>query len=75
MYVIKQNAAGVTGSPQNTLHPADRCTFMSANAADDRGYDISAGMFYPGNAAAVDLGDDITLGYMGKSGRFVPISN
>ena len=72
--VIRQNATGVANSPQNTLYPADRCTWTHRYDAVTRQYDIDNGMFYPGNAAAISLENDITLGFIGKSGRFVGIS-
>ena len=71
MIEFNDASAGTT-----TLYPADRCTWRQIPTAN--GYEPSFVMFYPGNAAPVDLtgvaGDRITLGYIGKSGRFVPIS-
>ena len=73
MYVISFNDSSATAT---TFYPADRCTWEQEQLTN--GYQVSNVMFYPGNAAAVDLtgesGDMITLGYIGKTGRFVPIT-
>ena len=74
MMVIRQNASGVTGSPQGTFYPADRCTWVQTYDNATRNYDINTGFFYPGHAGPVTLGSDITLGFIGKSGRFVGIT-
>ncbi|MCH9733913.1 MAG: hypothetical protein K0U78_05085 [Actinomycetia bacterium] len=67
MYVIRDDS-------DNNIYPADRCVFKSTYNSTTTGYDISAASFYPGNAAAVTI-DNPTMGVIGKSGRFTPISN
>ena len=68
MMVIRGVRAGNT-----EIHPADRCTWRQAAVATG-GYEVNNVVFYPGNAA----GEAVTqpeLGFIGKSGRFVPITN
>ena len=75
MMVLRQNAANAPDhdSPQGTIYPADRCTWTQRYLNDQ--YDVEAVMFYPGHAAPIELGDNVTLGYIGKTGRFVPITH
>ena len=72
--MIRQNGASVPNSPTGTLYPADRCTWMYTYDEGTTQYDITDAFFYPGNAGAVDLLSNVTLGVIGKSGRFVPIT-
>ena len=72
--MIRQNGASVTGSPTGTLYPADRCTWLYEYDDGTTEYQITDGMFYPGHAAPINLLSNITLGVIGKSGRFVPIT-
>ncbi len=57
--------------------PADRCVWKYVNSPAEYAngqYRISNAFFFPGDAGAVDIhtGDlAATLGYIGKSGRFV----
>lgn len=91
MYVIQYyNKTGSTVASafdNDTTHyiPADMCAFQTV-ATSGGGYELSRVIFFGGNAAGVDLtplADDnnnatyaeATLGYMGKSGRFVAITN
>ena len=75
MMVLRQNAANAASdpSPQGTIYPADRCTWQQRYLNDQ--YDIETAIFYPGHAAPIALGDNVTLGFIGKSGRFVPITD
>ena len=59
--------------------PADRCIWHilpSTDADTKGGYRVSDVVFYDGNSTdpSAQTGD-FRLGYLGKSGRFVPISN
>ena len=79
MMVIEHTDA----SDNKTIYPADRCSWRQANTVDTDGdpiggYSINTVMFYPGNAGAENLsgsGTSNMLGFIGKSGRFVAISN
>ena len=67
----------INASDEKTIYPADRCSWRQVDNASG-GYSINTVMFYPGNAAAEDLtgaGATNLLGFVGKSGRFVAISN
>ena len=84
MYVIQVTGsdaiAGINKTATNTIIlPADRCTWTDAGyIAADNQYGISNVNFYPGNAGAVSVtgsNTDVQLGYIGKSGRFVGISD
>ena len=71
MVIEHTNATGA-----RTIFPADRCTWQQVD--DTNGYSIDVVRFYPGDAAATDLSPDGTsnmLGFIGKSGRFVAVSN
>ena len=71
---------------QTYIFPADRCTWQQAASADGRGYSISQAHFWPGVAVtqpgtaggptqdAVQLSNEV-LGVIGKSGRFVAITD
>ena len=74
MVIEHTNATAAT--PVTTIFPADRCTWRQVD--DTNGYSIDVVLFYPGNTNATDLtGTNLSnrLGYIGKSGRFVAISN
>ena len=58
---------------EEDIYPADRCVWKFATVASG-GYEIVSAEFYPGDAPAVSLSAP-RLGVIGKSGRFVPISN
>ena len=81
MMVIKVRTGGTAVhnvQPNSTgIYPADRCSWMQV--PETRGYSIDRVFFYTGNAAAVQLDPDgivsIELGFIGKSGRFVAITN
>ena len=84
MYVIQVTGsdaiAGINKTATNTvILPADRCTWTDAGyIAADNQYAISNVNFYPGNAGSVSVtgsNTDVQLGYIGKSGRFVGISD
>ena len=80
MMVIRGTAASNTaGVPTdaNTMFPADRCSWIQGDAPDGNGYVVSSVFFYPG-AGGTNSDVSITgavLGYIGKSGRFVAITN
>jgi len=65
MLVLK-DSAGV-------IYPADSCTWKEAASASGYGYTINTAKFY-GTGSAVDLTGPV-LGIIGKSGRFVKISD
>ena len=63
---------------QEFFLPADRCTWRQTYDGDANQYSVINVMYYPGNAAAVPIagvGTTTHLGYIGKSGRFVPITD
>ena len=64
-----------TGDSADVIFPADRCTWVQGDSADGNGYVISSVMFHPGNAGAQAVTGTPVLGYIGKSARFVPISD
>lgn len=65
---------GSTSSLTNHLFPADRCVWLQDDDTDGRGYIIRNVQFFPGDAPGVTV-NNARLGYIGKSGRFVPISD
>ena len=66
MLVIKSDSTGV-------IYPADNCTWKQAASASGNGYTINTANFY-GTGSAVVIADPV-LGIIGKSGRFVKISD
>ena len=72
------------GANIGRLYPADRCTWTHTYNSATEQYDVNGAVFYTGatnvvsgqpNAPlTIDLGSNVTLGYIGKSGRFVGIS-
>ena len=83
----RSNFFGVTiQDGQEFILPADRCVWRQSSV--DGGYQIQAASVIGGaggtgsgnSAEVIDVrldsseGDTITLGYIGKSGRFVPIT-
>ena len=73
--VIRGTATGFTGT---NIFPADRCTWVQADSGDSVGYRITSARFFPGNTAAAGVtisNTNVELGYIGKSGRFVPITD
>jgi len=66
MLVIKSASTGV-------IYPADVCTWKEAASASGHGYTINTANFY-GTGSAVAIADPV-LGIIGKSGRFVKISD
>jgi len=59
------------------LFPADRCTWNFTYDSNSKQYEIDVAEFYPGDTNAVSLNGTnrvVTLGYIGKSGRFIEIS-
>lgn len=77
MVIRAQNAASggipvASGSTFN-IFPADRCTWRQQDSTNG-GYEITFARFLSNEASALTLTAP-TLGYIGKSGRFVAISN
>jgi len=66
MLVIKSDSTGV-------IYPADNCSWKQAASASGNGYTINTANFY-GTGSAVVIADPV-LGIIGKSGRFVKISD
>ena len=66
MLVIKSATTGV-------IYPADNCTWIEAASSSGNGYTINTANFY-GTGAAVAIANPV-LGFIGKSGRFVKISD
>ena len=71
-----------TNTGATRYFPADRCTYNISQV--ENGYEISNVFFYPGAGTSVDgielvsgtsTSGEVTLGYIGKSGRFVAMSN
>ena len=80
MYVIRvlhtaaQDAIGADAN-QPKYVPADRCTWEITEPSTG-GYQISDVHYIDGTTAnAVALNGTFVLGYMGKTGRFVEITN
>ena len=63
----------------NALFPADRCAWQFSYSQANTEYEIDSAVFFTGNLATgvplVDTGRSAHLGYIGKSGRFVPITS
>ena len=82
MMMIRVQLGGTTAllgytAGQEFFLPADRCTWRQAYDADDNQYSVINVMYYPGNEGAVAItgvGTNTHLGYIGKSGRFVAIT-
>ena len=71
---------------EHNIFPADRCTWIQEDSADGNGYHIRSANFYPGTGTTVaqllDVNTtagievlDLRLGYLGKTGRFVAITD
>ena len=76
MYVIRTDSDGDVGF----IYPADRCTWKDSDTVGADGVNrlitISDVTYYPGNAAGSAVsGTSPRLGYLGKYGRFIPITN
>ena len=57
-----------------SLFPADRCSWQQADSADGIGYRITTARFYGSTGNAITLTGAV-LGFIGKSGRFVAITD
>lgn len=66
MLVIKSDTTGV-------IYPADACSWKEAASTSGYGYTINTANFY-GTGAAVAIANPV-LGFIGKSGRFVKVSD
>ena len=75
MYVLRGTlAADFEGIPAGTHQfPADRCTWTQVDDSTG-GYSVSNVRFLGNGTSAATLTTP-RLGYVGKSARFVPISN
>ena len=75
MYVIQSTDT----NDSETIYPADRCTWSSRDIHSTDGHNIKTQIytasFYSGNAAAATISGTIRLGYLGKYGRFIPITD
>ena len=68
-------AADVEGITAGTyVFPADRCFWQQIDSADGDGYAITEAHMILGNNAEIEL-TSARLGLIGKSGRFVPITD
>ena len=68
----------------HVIYPADRCTWVQEPSFDNRGYAVTEATFYTGNNDGTLLTStsipgahvrDVRLGYIGKSGRFVAMTD
>ena len=85
MYVIEVRGsdaiAGINKTATNIVHlPADRCTWEQSYSAADNQYSIAQVRFWPGAGTDAQISvtgtnTDVALGYIGKSGRFVGITD
>lgn len=66
------NAPGFLPNREYIL-PAENCIWTQVDSPDGRGYRIENARYIHYNGAAETLASPV-LGYVGKSGRFVPIS-
>ena len=76
MMVIRGSlAADFEGVVMTQVHnfPADRCVWSQSYDGTDRQYRITGARFF-GNGATSAAIENAELGYIGKSGRFVPIT-
>ena len=82
---LTYNQAAYTETITNTrIYPADRCAWNDVPSSDGRGYTIADAIFYTGgtqpganntvNPLTISI-EEAVLGYIGKSGRFVPITD
>ena len=66
-------------SASRRTYPADRCVWQTSQIPNRNGYEVHDVVFYTGatnatNAPVTIQLDDAELGYIGKSGRFVKIT-
>ena len=79
MYVIRAQNSAAEGVPAATgttfnIFPADRCTWQQTYNSTGKYYSISNARFFGNGTTAVTL-TSAELGYIGKTGRFVPITD
>jgi hypothetical protein len=75
MYVLQATTVAAEGITAGThIFPADRCVWTQTDVAGTAGYSISNARFI-GNGANTHPLTAARLGFIGKSGRFVPISD
>ena len=74
--MVQGNVAVTSGGVPagRSLFPADRCSWQQADSSDGIGYTINTVRFYGSTGNAVTLTAAV-LGFIGKSGRFVPITD
>ena len=64
---------GVTATPDVHNFPADRCVWSQSYNANTRQYTITSARFFGITAGGAAITNP-ELGHIGKSGRFVPIT-
>ena len=77
MMVIRGSlAAAFEGIVETQIHnfPADRCVWSQSYNATQNQYQITGARFF-GNGTTSAAIQNAELGYIGKSGRFVPITH
>ena len=77
MYVIQgtpEATIGAITTADVSLFPADRCVW-STEPDTNGGYTVAAAEFCPPGGTSYTGIDSPVLGYVGKSGRFVAITN
>ena len=77
MMVIQGNPAvaiGTIGQSELALFPADRCVWRTEQNSTG-GYNVIEAEFVPPGGTTYTPISNPTLGYIGKSGRFVEISS
>jgi len=77
MYVIKGDVAS---KAVGQLYPAELCTFQSVQAADGTSYKLSNVLFYDPSKANGTGNHEVAvanpvLGFIAKTGRFVPTTS
>ena len=76
MMVIRGSlATAFEGIVATQIHnfPADRCVWSQSYDANAREYTITGARFFGNGASSAPI-SNAQLGYIGKSGRFVPIT-
>ena len=77
MYVIQGSPAvaiGTIGQSETGTFPADRCVWRTVAGADG-GYEIIEAEFVPPGGTSYTAISSPILGVIGKTGRFVAITN
>ena len=79
MMVIRGSlATAYAGIVEDVVHnfPADRCVWESTYNQTTREYQLTSARFFAGDntSASFNVDEDLEFGYIGKSGRFVAIT-